>query len=289
MSEDSLPSRGTSPDSMISDWTYDFESPVGPSSSQSGEIEDSQVESEKIQPLSSSRRHFDYYFDDGNVTLLVDGTLYRIHRYLLQKYSAPISPVFTCPHDSADDAPILLAVSTKDFDTFLSILYPVECSALALTTVDEWTSILRLAVEWNFQSIKNLAVERLSAIATPVDKIVLGRRFDIFEWLENAYTNVCWRDEALTIEEGKLLGVEDVIEIAAMRQWGNGSDFIPGSQTIAFRKTFGLHGLNQVSNSGKKEDKHAEYRGPLIKGIKKKRKGKNHRGFLYTNRISYDL
>jgi hypothetical protein len=144
-------------------------------------------------------------------------------------------------------------------------------------------------VEWNFQSIKNLAVERLSAIATPVDKIVLGRRYNIFEWLENAYIDVCWRDQALTIEEGKLLGVEDVIKIAAMRQGGNGSDFIPGSQIIAFRKTFGLHGLGQVSNSGVKEDKHEGYRGPLVKGIKKKRKGKNHREFLYTNRISYGL
>ena len=107
-----------------------------------------------------------------------------------------------------------------------------------------------LAAQWNFQSIKTLAVNHLSAIASLVDKIVLGRRYDIIEWLENAYTAVCWRDEALTIQEGKLLGVEDVVKIAAVRQGKNSSSFIPGSQMNAYRKTFGLHGLVSVFSSG---------------------------------------
>jgi len=91
MSEVSLPSgstsRSTSP-GMMSDWTCEmcpgypgrgtasdsdeFESSVArPSSSQSGEIEDGPFESDKIQPLTSPIRHYHYYFDDGNVPLLV--------------------------------------------------------------------------------------------------------------------------------------------------------------------------------------------------------------------------
>jgi hypothetical protein len=59
------PGRGTASDSD------DFESSVGPSSSQSGEIEDGPFESDKIQPLTSPIRHYHFYFDDGNVPLLV--------------------------------------------------------------------------------------------------------------------------------------------------------------------------------------------------------------------------
>jgi len=250
--------------------------------------EDAHSESENI-PVASPLKHSRYYFDDGNVTLSVEGTLYKIHWYLLERYSSPISSMFSAPHDSPDDAPIVLAVAAKDFDSFVSILYPVDCGVFT-ATVDEWTSILVLAVQWNFQSIRTLAINRLSAVTTPVDKIVLGRGHDIFEWLENAYATVCWRDEPLTIEEGKRLGVEDVIKIAAVRQGNNTSDFIPGSQTSAFRKTFGLRDSVSTSNSGVEKDKHERlvvWSAP-VKSIRKKRKGKNRREFLYMTRTSYD-
>jgi hypothetical protein len=45
-----------------------------------------------------------------------------------------------------------------------------------------------LATQWNFQSIKTLAVNRLSSIASPVQKISLGYGFNIAEWVEDAYT-----------------------------------------------------------------------------------------------------
>jgi hypothetical protein len=85
-----------------------------------------------------------------------------------------------------------------------------------------------LVVQWSFQSIKTLAVNPLSAMTSLVDKIVLSHQYNIFKWLENAYTAVCWWDEALTIEEGRLLGVEDIIKIVAGHQGKNMSDFNPG-------------------------------------------------------------
>ena len=101
------------------------------------------AESENIQPSIPKCGH--YYFDDGNVTLSVclclfwsckhilifqpfyqvEGILYKIHWSLLQRYSSPVSPIFSAPHDLPDDAPIALPVTAKDFDLFLSILYPM--------------------------------------------------------------------------------------------------------------------------------------------------------------------
>jgi hypothetical protein len=106
--------------------------------------DDSHPESDNIQLLASPLKHDRYFFNDGNVTLLVclrlsrrvntnilqyiyqvEGTLYKIHWYLLQRYSSPISSVFFAPHDLPEDTPILLPVTSNDFELFLSILYPV--------------------------------------------------------------------------------------------------------------------------------------------------------------------
>jgi hypothetical protein len=138
-----------------------------------------------------------------------------------------------------------------------------------------------LATQWNFKSIKTLAVNHLSAMTSPVDKIVLGRRYDISEWLGMAYTILCSRDEALTIKEGKLLGLEDVIKIAALRQGKNRSGFFPGPRTKTIRKTFGLL---SVPHAGVEEG--SQY---LRRIQKKKKKGKHHPDFAYIDQALYDL
>ena len=72
--------------------------------------------------------------------------------------------------------------------------------------MEDWTSILRLATKWNFLSLRELAVERLLAITSPIDKVVLGHTFDLPKWLPLAYAQLCERAKPLTTEEGKRLG-----------------------------------------------------------------------------------
>jgi len=107
-------------------------------------------------------------------------------------------------------------------------------------TVEDWTSILGLAAKWNFQSIKGLAIKQLAPITSSVDKVVLGRRHSITEWLSDAYSAICERRDALTLEEGIRLGMEDVIKIAAVRQGEQSSNFKPTEQLDVLKKTFGL-------------------------------------------------
>ena len=71
---------------------------------------------------------------------------------------------------------------------------------------------------WGFRSIRTLAIERLSTIAGPVDKVVLGHAFDVSHWLPEAYLAVCDRAEPLTIDEGGRLGLKDVVRINAARE-----------------------------------------------------------------------
>ncbi|KZP03805.1 hypothetical protein FIBSPDRAFT_807466 [Athelia psychrophila] len=112
----------------------------------------------------------------------------------------------------------LANVSTHDFDLFLSILYPTSFGAYPASTVEEWAGILHLADKWSFQSIRALSITQIAPIASPIDKIVFGRLYNINEWLTGAYHAVCTRPDALILEEGRRLGVDDVIQINAIRQ-----------------------------------------------------------------------
>lgn len=84
--------------------------------------------------------------------------------------------------------------------------------------MDEWSSVLDLAAKWKFESIKALAIEKLAGLASPIDKIVLGRMHNITEWLIDAYKAVCEQPSALTLEEARKLGMEDVVKISFLRQ-----------------------------------------------------------------------
>ncbi|KZP06378.1 hypothetical protein FIBSPDRAFT_709812, partial [Athelia psychrophila] len=118
-----------------------------------------------------------------------------------------------------DKNPIILPdVSSSDFDEFLAILYPIDFRRPTEKTTAQWTSVLHLAAKWGFESIQLLAIDKLTATAIPVDKIVLGRRYGISDWLPGSYEAVCTRADPLTVEEGMKLGVEDIIKISAARQ-----------------------------------------------------------------------
>ncbi|KZP28749.1 hypothetical protein FIBSPDRAFT_728621, partial [Athelia psychrophila] len=68
-------------------------------------------------------------------------------------------------------------------------------------------STLHLAAKWGFNSIQLLAIDSLTTTAILVDKIVLGRRYGISDWLPGAYKAVCTRTDSLAVEEGLKLGV----------------------------------------------------------------------------------
>ncbi|KAI0640072.1 hypothetical protein C8Q77DRAFT_1214404 [Trametes polyzona] len=111
-----------------------------------------------------------------------------------------------------------LNVSTVDFSRLLSLFYPRNVISGDLSTLDEWTSVLRLAHMYEFEGHRTLAIERLKTLATPIDRILLAREYLIDGWLEDAYTELCMREEPLTLDEGVRLGVEDVVRLADIRQ-----------------------------------------------------------------------
>jgi hypothetical protein len=152
--------------------------------------------------------------------------IYRLHRYLFKKSSWFFNSI---------DQPNYFVFTKKDFDRFLSILYP-SCvpthlftfSCIQLTvcrdyckheceTAEEWTSVLLVADQGGMQNIRKLAINKLAECAGPVDKITLGHRYNIKEWLGPAYLALAMRKEPLTGEEGRKIGVEALVRIAALK------------------------------------------------------------------------
>jgi len=144
---------------------------------------------------------------------------------------------------------VMSDVSCADFDEFLAILYPTDFRRPKEKTTAQWTSILHLSAKWAFENIQLLAIDNLTAHATPIDKIVLGRRYGITEWLAGAYEAVCTRADPLTLEEGMKLGVEDTVRVSAARQlYGTGAarydaKYLTGDLGEIFR-------LEQLSDGG---------------------------------------
>lgn len=93
-------------------------------------------------------------------------------------------------------------------------------------SVEDWAAVLRFSTEWGFESIRSLAIERLAPIATPVDKIVLSRECKVQQWLVPSLTKLCLREEFLSRDESRRLGVDDFYLIASVRERlrANGGD-----------------------------------------------------------------
>jgi len=157
----------------------------------------------------------------------VEDTLFRVHRYFFTRESAffrsklphpPPPGEFT--KGSSDTQPLVLEDTLQvDFERFLWVFYNPKYS-LYDATVEEWTSILKLAHQWKFSGIKDLAIRELERLEVPpLRKIVIYHNYAIDRrLLQAAYTAFTIRDKPITIEEGQELGLETVIQLALARE-----------------------------------------------------------------------
>ena len=81
-----------------------------------------------------------------------------------------------------------------------------------------WVSVLHIATEWGFKTIRELAIQSLAPIISPVDQVVFGKKYAVDAWLLPGFRALCSREESLTLEEGRRLGLENVIAIDCARQ-----------------------------------------------------------------------
>ncbi|KAJ7503189.1 hypothetical protein B0H11DRAFT_1712056 [Mycena galericulata] len=138
---------------------------------------------------------------------------YNLHRHVFAR-AANFPPMWG-PQDPFQE-PHYLSETKVDFDRLLSVLYPADYSEHECQTTEEWTSVLMLAERWKIQDVRRLAIKQLDLCAGPVDKIALGHRYSIPDWLGPAYLALITRREPFTREEGAKLGVEAMVRVGTL-------------------------------------------------------------------------
>ncbi|KAI5890049.1 uncharacterized protein SCHCODRAFT_01049409, partial [Schizophyllum commune H4-8] len=159
-----------------------------------------------------------FYLKDGNVKFrLDDGTLYNVHRYFFDKHAPLFSQQYLC--DAGEGIVALQGVSSTDLNRFLAMVYPSDIGDCDIHTVDEWTSVLRLAVKWSIPNLRARALREIEPRASPVEKVVIGREFALGEaWLLPAFVAICGARECLGYVDAARLGLRTVVEIGRIRE-----------------------------------------------------------------------
>jgi hypothetical protein len=87
-------------------------------------------------------------------------------------------------------------------------------------TIEEWTSILKLAHQWDFIEVKALAIRELENLRIPaLQKIVIYQTYGVDrKYLQAAFTALAVRDEPISVEEGRELGLETALQLARARE-----------------------------------------------------------------------
>ncbi|TFK65796.1 hypothetical protein BDN72DRAFT_845102 [Pluteus cervinus] len=159
----------------------------------------------------------------------------RHHRFFIAEDFITLKNIGQTGTDPEYFAPLVQGISVVDLERFLAILFPTEYGQHDATSFDEWASILKVAHHWEFESIFKLALENIEPISSPVDKVVIGKTYNIPEWAAEARVLLCRRDEPITLEEASRMGMEEVVNISQTRHHIRSSEIRSGIQDSAIR------------------------------------------------------
>ncbi|KAH9485755.1 hypothetical protein JR316_0002670 [Psilocybe cubensis] len=185
--------------------------------------------------------HPEYYINGGDLYLVAGNTQYRVHSYFFERDSeyfrkklnshAPLS----APRLGSSDANaiIIKRAGPNEFEKLLWVFYNPKYS-LYEATASEWITILKLACDYRFNEVKLLAIRGLEmSNLTTVQRIQIYELYHVErQYLVPLYDVLCRREECLTEEEAKELGLPTTLLIFRIReilrsQSGDGSDKSP--------------------------------------------------------------
>ncbi|KAJ1305378.1 hypothetical protein OPQ81_000393 [Rhizoctonia solani] len=179
------------------------------------------------EPPQTITHHPEFFFDNTLVAIQIDNVLFNVHKYQLAK-SGVFSDMFKLPkptdgepeEGSSPKHPIVIeGVAASDFTALLRVLYASHFSS---NQPSPKASLIipafRLANMFDFSELRAYLLPLAEKNLDDVDKIVFAREFDIKEWLAPAHTRLCLREDPLSNEEARKLGVDSVLIVWRMRE-----------------------------------------------------------------------
>ncbi|KAH9965395.1 hypothetical protein BC827DRAFT_854080 [Russula dissimulans] len=173
------------------------------------------------------RPHKEYFIAEADTTFKVENTLFKVHKYFFVRESPYFEKLFRHPAPPCNDPPglsetnpvVLKDITSEAFAGLLGVFYNRKYS-IYNCTVDQWTRILALAQRWEFKEVEGLCVRELEKMPIPaVEKIDIYQAFRLDRGLlAESFAKLTLRDESLTIDEGRKLGVDTAIQITQARE-----------------------------------------------------------------------
>ncbi|KAG2033095.1 hypothetical protein BDR03DRAFT_968446 [Suillus americanus] len=172
--------------------------------------------------VSPVHHHPDFYLKDGNITFIVQDTLFRVHRHFFECESQFFVKEFAkTPREGTSDSSAfrLDKVTIADFANFLWVWYSPSYRR-EKKPKDYWLTILELSTVWQFPEMKKLAIDELQNFdIEPIEKITTYDRYQIDRsLLLPAYKLLCKRAGRMSIEEGEQLKLHTVLGIQEARE-----------------------------------------------------------------------
>ena len=132
---------------------------------------------ESPQPIILSN---EYYLPRGDLYILIDNTIFHIHRYLITHDSTMINAMLDTaeedigkqPTGSSQTDPLFLKsefTTPHTFTLLLSIIYNPKYNIYENHTWQDWFDILYIAIYWGFGEIEWLAMQQIELIDDRLD------------------------------------------------------------------------------------------------------------------------
>ncbi|KAK0241205.1 hypothetical protein EDD85DRAFT_392660 [Armillaria nabsnona] len=180
-----------------------------------------------VQPMSQSpSRSESYYWE--NIIVQVEDNLFRFPKHHLMGRSEAFRSMLAMPQGSnqpegfSDDRPIkLLGISKIDFERLLEVLHPIDAQKQPHLSTDAWLSVIRLSSLWRLADTRNIAISRLTTLLwkiDPVDRVMLGRKYSVAQWLSSGFIDLVHRVEMVSEEEAEKIGLETALQIQRVRE-----------------------------------------------------------------------
>ncbi|KAI5897533.1 uncharacterized protein SCHCODRAFT_02488522 [Schizophyllum commune H4-8] len=187
-----------------------------------------------MQPTQTTHlasRHGTFYLDEGDLVARAEDTLYRFHSFHFQRATTHFDTSIQSLSNEATqegshhDRPLVLdGVKSLDFEHLLWFFYESAYRWSGIvdpTLTEKWESILLLAEKFGMKQAAKVACYALgrAGVLSDVHKIALCVKHGLGkDWVREELKRTVSRDEPLTREEGRDLGSDTTILLAAARE-----------------------------------------------------------------------
>ncbi|CAE6479370.1 unnamed protein product [Rhizoctonia solani] len=158
---------------------------------------------------------------DGDIELKVNNTIFKTHKHLLNDF-ARLREVIK-GMERCGDTPCVTIYrderGVEDFRNMFKVLYASLIKGPFEFDVPTLVSSLRIATAYDYPELCEFSIDRLESLNLPaVQRIKLACEFKLSDWDSSAFQELVNREEPLTKEEAREVGVDRFEEVARARE-----------------------------------------------------------------------